>query len=193
MTVQRPEAWVTYGDESYLATRLLWFTGFPRESALTAHRAVERYMKAFLTSSGVRVEGELDGWERNIDTMRSVASAFDDAFRLDEVRARTRTLQRQFRELREPGPAAARAEECLCWAGVVAPTDDLAAFIRPRVRLEPDQWADMPLARAGSTDGRPNPFQERALREHNVRLETLLCTRTTRPDPLFQPLPQTDA
>jgi hypothetical protein len=191
VTTQGPESWLAYGDAAYLATRLLWFTGFPVESALTAHRALERYFKAYLTASGVRMEAELGGWGRNIDTMRSVASAFDEAFRDEEVRARTRAIQRLFKGLREPEESGADGG-ALCWAGVVAPTDDLVAFLRPRVRVAEEVWRRLPLALVADPDGRPNPFRARALREHNPRIDTILCAGTGEPHPAFQPLPEAE-
>lgn len=192
MRTRGPEGWLEYGDEAYLATRLLWFTGFPVESALAAHRALERYFKAYLTASGVRMEGELGGWGRNIDTMRSVASAFDDTFRSEEVRARARTVQRLFKTLREPDADGGPRPE-LCWSGVVAPADDLVAFLRPRVRVDDDVWPRLPLARAVADQGRPNPFRARALREHNPHLDIILCRRSHEPAPAFRPLPEGDA
>jgi hypothetical protein len=191
VTDQGPEGWLAYGDEAYLATRLLWFTGFPVESALAAHRALERYFKAYLTASGVRMEAELGGWGRNIDTMRSVASAFDDGFRDEQARARTRAIQALFKRLREPDGAAATPAD-VTWAGVVAPTDDLVAFLRPRVRVPEEVWPRLPLARVVASENRPNPFRVRALREHNLRIDTILCASTQSPAAAFQPLPDLD-
>lgn len=193
MKTHPPEVWLAYGDEAYLAARLLWFTGFPVESALSGHRALERYFKAYLTASGVRMEGEIGAWGRNIDTMRSVASAFDDAFREDEVRARTRALQRLFKALREPGADQGAPAPRLSWDRVIAPADDLVAFLRPRVRVEPEVWARLPLALAASDDGRPNPFRARALTEHNPHVDLILCSGTRQTAPEFRPLPTGDA
>jgi hypothetical protein len=193
LKTQPPEVWLAYGDEAYLAARLLWFTGFPVESALSAHRGLERYFKAYLTASGVRMEGDIGAWGRNIDTMRSVASAFDEAFRGDDVRARTRALQRLFKDLREPADARDRPAPLLSWAGVIAPADDLVAFLRPRVRVDPQVWPRLPLAVTAAGDGRPNPFRSRALSEHNPHLDIILCADTCQPTPDFQPLPGPDS
>ncbi|MEN8373938.1 MAG: hypothetical protein ABFS34_00660 [Gemmatimonadota bacterium] len=187
MRDRSPGAWLAYADEAYLAARLLWFTGIPIESALSAHRALERYFKGYLTASGVRMEGEVGAWGRNLDTMRSVAAAFDETFREESVRARTRGLQALYRELKEPRKGAGEGDVRLSWARVIVPTDDLVAFLRPRVRLDPSAWARTPLNLERHRDGRPNPFRRRALSQHNPHLDTILCTETGRPPLAFRP------
>ncbi len=76
---------------------------------------------------------------------------------------------------------------------MIAPADDLVAFLRPRVRLEPDVWARLPLAQTAEGDGRPNPFRARALTEHNPHVDLILCSCTSQPSPDFRPLPGLDS
>ena len=40
------DIWVYYADNSYIATRLLWFTGFMLEAPVNSHRTIELYLKA---------------------------------------------------------------------------------------------------------------------------------------------------
>ena len=57
-----PQIWLGYADHSYVATRLLWFTGFPFEAPVSAHRTIELYLKTFLVGNGEKIAKGQPGW-----------------------------------------------------------------------------------------------------------------------------------
>lgn len=46
------DVWLSYADNSYIISRLLWFTGFMLECPVNVHRTIELYLKAFLVGQG---------------------------------------------------------------------------------------------------------------------------------------------
>ena len=49
------DIWVHYADDSYIATRLLWFTGLWFEASVNAHRTIELYLKAYLVGQEIGI------------------------------------------------------------------------------------------------------------------------------------------
>jgi hypothetical protein len=43
-----PHSWIVYGDGSYIATRMLWFTSRQLEASVLTQRTIELYLKAYL-------------------------------------------------------------------------------------------------------------------------------------------------
>ena len=87
-------AWLCYADNSYIASRLLWFTGFMLETPVQGHRTLELYLKTFLISRGVEVKPGSAAWGHELVALGKAAADFDQAFAADDVHRRLRYFER---------------------------------------------------------------------------------------------------
>lgn len=94
--------WLRYADNSYIATRLLWFTGFMIETPVYAHRTIELYLKSFLLGHGIKVEKGSPAWGHRIGSLCKEAAKHDESFSNQELERRVTFFERYFDYVRYP-------------------------------------------------------------------------------------------
>jgi len=180
-------AWLCYADNSYIASRLLWFTGFMLETPVQGHRTLELYLKTFLISRGVEVKPGSAAWGHELVALGKAAADFDQAFAADDVHRRLRYFERYFDYVRYPGDHVGPDDGSGTWFAFdanVAPLDELVAFIRPRIRIGADDWTKTVIHRL-LHGGDANPHQLRALTDGNRHLAIIDCAASGEPDVAF--------
>lgn len=184
---QNTYAWLGYADNSYVASRLLWFTGFTLEAPVQGHRTLELYLKAFLVSSGVEVKPGSRAWGHELKGLGEAAAESDRAFSAQDVSTRLQYFERYFDYVRYPGDRVGPDDGSGTWFAFdanVVPLDELVAFIRPRIRIGPDDWARTVIHQLLAGSG-GNPYQLRALRDDNHHLTIIDCLSSSEPDVAF--------
>lgn len=71
------DIWLDYADKSYIATRLLWFTGFTIEAPVSAHRTIELYLKSYLVGQVIRVEKGSPAWGHRVGDLCDESARID--------------------------------------------------------------------------------------------------------------------
>lgn len=182
-----PVGWVHYADNSYVATRLLWITGLPLESAVYGHRTIELYIKAFLVGQGVEVRPGSRAWGHELGALGEAATRYDSAFGKEAVARRLRFFERYFNYVRYPGDVVAPSDGSLTWFAFdanITPLDELVAFVRPRIRLDDEDWRRSVIHTLIGSDAK-NGYQRRALTDRNAQLDIINCLSTGHPDVPF--------
>jgi hypothetical protein len=182
-----PGAWLYYADSSYVATRLLWFTGLKIDSAVYGHRTLELYLKAFLVSRGVEVKPGSPAWGHDLAMLGEEAKIYDRTFAQDDVQRRLCFFDRYFGHVRYPGDIVAPKDGSLTWFAFtanIAPLDELVAFVRPRIRLSDVDWRSglvHELLHRGDARG----FQRDVLIDGNRQVNIIDCVTPGDPDITF--------
>jgi hypothetical protein len=180
-------AWLGYADNSYIASRLLWFTGFMLETPMHGHRTLELYLKAFLISRGAEVKPGSAAWGHELAALGKAAADFDQAFAANHVQRPLRYFERYFDYVRYPGDHVGPDDGSGTWFAFdanVAPLDGLVALIRPRISLVTDEWIKTVIHRL-LHGGDANPHQLRALTDGNRHLAIIDCVVSGKPDVVF--------
>ena len=126
--------WLRYADSSYVATRLLWFTGFWMEAPVSAHRTLELYLKAFLVSHGEEIRPGSRAWGHALGALGTVCNRHASEFADLAVVRRLDFYQRYFEFVRYPSDPGSPDDGSLVWFSFdsnIEPLDELTAFIRP--------------------------------------------------------------
>lgn len=180
-------AWLGYADNSYIASRLLWFTGFMLETPVQGHRTLELYLKAFLISRGIEAKPGSAAWGHELEALGKTAADFDQAFAADDVHRRLRYFERYFDYVRYPGEHVGPDDSSGTWFAFdanVTPLDELVAIIRPRISVGADDWTKTVIHRM-LHGGDVNPDQLRALTDGNRHLAIIDCAVSGEPDVAF--------
>jgi hypothetical protein len=183
-----PLGWLHYADNSYVATRLLWLSRLPLDSAVYGHRTIELYIKAFLVSRGVEVKPGSPAWGHDLAALGEAAARYDPAFAEEAVARRLRFFERYFDYVRYPSDVVAPDDGSLTWFAFdvnITPLDELVAFIRPRIRLEDDDWRRSvihTLVYGGEIE-----YQHRALTDGNGQVGVIDCLSSGAPEITFDP------
>ena len=184
-----PVTWLHYADNSYIATRLLWFTRLELDSAVYGHRTIELYLKAFLVSRGVGVKPGSPAWGHELAALGEAAAGYDRAFARDDVARRLHFFERYFDYVRYPGDVVAPDDGSLTWFAFdanITPLDELVAFVRPRIRLGDEDWRNSLIHKLlGSVAG--NGYQRKALTDANLQVGIIDCATSGDPDVTFDP------
>jgi hypothetical protein len=106
-----PVVWLYYADNSYVATRLLWFTRLALDSAVYSHRTVELYLKAFLVSQGAEVKPGLPAWGHDLARLGEAAAGYDPGFAKGDVARRLLFFERYFYQNMPENPQACLGDE----------------------------------------------------------------------------------
>lgn len=176
-----PEIWLGYADESYVATRLLWFSGMFIQAPVAAHRTVELYLKAYLVSAGEEVRPGKRSWGHKLSDLGEVCGTFASDFLAEAVARRLLFYERYFRFVRYPSDPGSPEDGSLIWLSFdsnIAPLDELAAFIRPRIFLSESAWSNSKLNELSSSQFPKHGLQKRALNDSNKHLDLILCDQT---------------
>jgi len=182
-----PLGWLYYADNSYVATRLLWFSGLRLDSAVYGHRTIELYVKAFLVSRGVEVKHGSPAWGHDLAALGEVAASQDPAFTKEAVARRLRFFERYFDYVRYQGDLVAPDDGNLTWFAFdanITPLDELVAFIRPRIRLEDEDWRRGVIHTLICGDSESG-YQHRALTDRNAQVGVIDCLSWGEPDIKF--------
>jgi hypothetical protein len=185
-----PLGWLYYADNSYVATRLLWFTGLPLDSAVYGHRTIELYIKAFLVSRGVEVKPGSPAWGHDLAALGEAAASYDPGFRKEAVARRLRFFERYFDYVRYPGDLVAPADGSQTWFAFnanITPLDELVAFIRPRIRLEDEDWQRSVVHTLVRGSDAERGYQHRALTDGNAQVDVINCLSSAEPQIAFDP------
>ena len=175
------QIWVDYADNSYVATRLLWFTGFVFEAAVNAHRTIELYLKAYLVGQGIPVERGSPAWGHDLADLCQEAARFDPSLRGEDLRRRIAFFQRYFDYVRYPDNGSSVGDGSLIWFSFdsnIIPLDEIVAFIRPRVKLAEEDSTRTPVYGLLGDPSKTRPHQLRALKDGNDLVETINTDRT---------------
>jgi len=175
------EIWLDYADKSYIATRLLWFTGFVIEAPVNAHRTIELFLKSYLVGQGIRVERGSSAWGHEIGKLCQEAEKIDSSFGHQDLQKRVKFFERYFDYVRYPSEQISPDDGSLTWFSFdsnILPLDEVVAFIRPRVKLKDNAWASTTLNRLLSDRSKAQPHQLRAIEDGNNFLD-LINTVTT--------------
>jgi hypothetical protein len=89
--------------------------------------------------------------------------------------------------VRYPGDVVAPKDGSLIWFafdGTITPLDELVAFVRPRIRLENEDWRRSVVHEllGGALD---NEYQRRALTDANAQVAIIDCMTSSHPDVPF--------
>lgn len=176
------EAWLGYADRAYVASRLLWFTGFFLECPVSAHRAIELYLKTFLVAGGRPVQpGGV--WGHDLESLRLQATALSSDLHDQQFARRVRYFQRYFDVARYPSELEGNLTDgsaiWFAWDANILPLDQVVAFIRPRISVDVREvWMRQILHGSGISTP-----QARALRDDNSELDILLSRGNPKPIP----------
>ena len=175
------EVWLNYADRSYVATRLLWFTGLWLDAAVSAHRTVELFLKAFLVSHGEQIRPGSPTWGHALGDLGTACSHYESGFADQAVARRLAFLQRYFDFVRYPSEPGSPDDGSLVWFSFdsnIQPLDELTAFIRPRIQLDDADWLTSTRHEIVTSDSPNTGNQRRALTDSNLRLSIIDCSKT---------------
>lgn len=176
-----PVIWLHYADQSYVATRLLWFAGLWHEAPVNAHRTLELYLKAVLVSHGEQVRRGSRAWGHALSHLGTVCTEYASDFANDDVVRRLAFFQRYFDFVRYPSDPGSPDDESLVWFSFdsnIRPLDELTAFIRPRIHLDHAAWLSSSVHEIVNSDTPTLGYQRRALTDSNDVLAIIDCLKT---------------
>lgn len=173
-----PVVWTDYADRSYLASRVLWFSSLLLDAPVQAHRTTELYLKAFLVSGGVPVR-KGGAWGHNLGELYDLSVRMSPEFKSAETERRVRFLDRYFHFVRYPSGSAFPEDGSGIWFAFdanILVLDEIVAYTRPRIRLEPADWQRSQLHHISSKE---DTLACRALKESNEQLPIINCSVTS--------------
>ena len=174
-------SWIIYGDESYIATRLLWFTGQHLNASVAGHRTIELYLKAYLVSSGASIQPSSEAWGHSLQKLGDACQSHSADFAIEAVSRRLGFLDQYFELVRYPSNLEKLPDGQLLWFSYdanISPLDELVAFIRPRVQLEPSEWTSTPIHLVRNGESADKGFQRRAIEDANEHLSEIDCCKS---------------
>lgn len=175
------DIWVGYADDSYIATRLLWFTGITFEATVNAHRTIELYLKAYLVGQQIRVTKRSPAWGHRLADLCQKSKQIDSSFDNENLKRRVDFFQRYFDYVRYPSEPGSPDDGSLIWFSfdaIILPLDEVVAFVRPRIKLKGNNWTSTPIYRLLSERDGAQPHQLRAIEDGNDFLETINTKKT---------------
>src|SRR3546814_2735528 len=110
-----PDVWRGYADYSYVASRLLWFTGNTTEASVNAHRTVELYLKAYLVGTGEGVRLQSRSWGHKLGKLGDVCAEHSSDFSEIAVARRLAFFERYFEFVRYPSEPGSPTDGSLIW------------------------------------------------------------------------------
>ena len=186
-----PEVWLSYGDRSYIVTRLLGVVAHCMfDAPVSTHRTIELYLKTYLVSCGEDVKKGEPAWGHNLEDLRNLCVQKDNAFANADLARRVSYFQRYFDIVRYPtaeykGKASSEVSLWFGFDSAILPLDEIVAFVRPRIRLSKHEW-EHSILNAVLIETRDHFSEQRkALKAHNSLLRTILCRETSDPQVSF--------
>jgi hypothetical protein len=182
-----PMVWVDYGDRNYIMTRLVWFSGFTLDAPVISHRTIELYLKAYLVSKGEPIKSGTAIWGHDLRTLCDECIKHDEGFAMVEFRRRAEYFQRYFDMVRYPSKLSLPNGHGIWFSfdSCILPLDDVVAFVRPRIELNKDEWAQSTLAHIASASDKHTELQRKALIESNKQIGSIICQQTCRTEVSF--------
>lgn len=181
-------SWIVYGDGSYIATRMLWFTSRQLEASVLSQRTIELYLKAYLASKGVPIKPGSEGWGHELAKLNEACSVYSPDFSLEAFSRRVSFFDRYFELVRYPSKLDALKDGQMIWFAFdanIQPLDEIVAFVRPRVEMTPEQWTATEIFSV--LNGSPDRYgyQQKALRDHNDHIDVIACSESGKPTVQF--------
>jgi hypothetical protein len=177
-------SWVVYGDGSYIATRLLWFTSRQLEASVLCHRTVELYLKAYLASKGAPIKPGSESWGHDLVKLREACCAYSTDFSLEAFSRRVGFFNRYFKLVRYPSKLDALGDGQMIWLSFdanIQPLDEIVAFVRPRVEMIAEQWRATEIFSILNDSSEFHGYQQKALRDHNDHIDAIACSESGAP------------
>ncbi|HEB85290.1 MAG TPA: hypothetical protein ENI92_09875 [Bacteroidetes bacterium] len=181
-------SWIVYGDGSYIATRLLWFTSRQLEASVLSQRTVELYLKAYLVSNGVSIVRGSEGWGHQLTKLKEECSVYSTDFSLEAFSRRVGFFDRYFELVRYPSKLDALKDGQMIWFSfdaTIEPLDEIVAFVRPRVKLTQDEWKATVISSVLNGPLKLYGYQQKALRDHNDHIDVIACSESVESKVLF--------
>ena len=182
-----PNVWLHYADNSYVSSRLLFFTGFMLEAPVGAHRTLELYLKTLLVARGVEVRPGSPAWGHRLSQLGTVAAEVDASFGQEPLQRRLHFFERYFDYVRYPNDDGPE-DGSLVWFSFdanIAPLDEAVAFIRPRIPFPEEAWRSSAISRL-LAESEPQTQQHRALLDGNDHINLIACEATGAPGLTFR-------
>lgn len=183
-------SWLVYADESYIATRLLHFTGLFIESSVNAHRTVELILKAYLVSQSHGIKRG-DVWGHELGPLLKKCAAHDSGFDMQPLGRRVAYFQNYFDLVRYPTCLDDKLSDGrLIWFGegsLFVPLDEVMAFVRPRIVMLDSDWLKSHLSQVRNSNNPMTEYQKKALIEQNQHIDEIICSTTTSTQVAFDP------
>jgi HEPN domain-containing protein len=171
-----PSVWLNYADRSYVAARLLWFTGLQLDAPVQAHRAIELLLKACLVANGVPVEPRTRAWGHDLGHLWAVCLETDAVTPSEEMNRRVKFFNDYFDYVRYPTSLEERTDGRAIWFAFdknISPLDEVFAYLRPRIKAvlgQPSFLEDLM-----SIDGlAERVYLKRALTDSNDSLSVII-------------------
>jgi HEPN domain-containing protein len=173
-------SWIDSGDESYMAARLLWFTGFRIISPVMGHHAIEKYLKGYLVSNGEIVAKGTPAWGHNLRELGITCVKYDTDFNSEPIKRRLSFFERYFFHVRYPSemPDIEGISLWFSFDSNIQPLDEIVAFVRPRILLDKEDWKQTEIYQAGRSDSDIMKWKKRALEDNNAHIELVDCGET---------------
>jgi hypothetical protein len=177
-----PVAWVYYADRYYIVARLMFFTELLLEVPVSAHRAMELYLKAFLVSKGESVTPKGAAWGHNLSELQEHCANHDPSFNDPDLHRRLSYFQRYFDLVRYPSSIDGKLNDgtgiWFSFDACVIPLDEVVAFVRPRIVLSGTEWGHSWLSMISLSSEPRWSYQKKALQEANQHLVNIICMQT---------------
>ena len=177
-------SWIVYGDGTYIATRMLWFTSRQLEASILSHRTVELYLKAYLASIGIPIEHGSEGWGHKLTKLNEACSAGSTDFSFEAFSRRVGFLDRYFEFVRYPSKLDTLKDGqgiSFSFDANIQPLDEIVAYVRPRVEMAPEQWKSTEISSVLNGPSDRYGYQQKALRDHNNHIDVIACSESGAP------------
>jgi len=173
-------SWLYYADNSYMSSRLLWFTGFRIESPVMAHNSIEKYLKGYLVSNGETIAKGTPAWGHNLCELSKACANYDEDFNSEPINRRLSFLERYFYHVRYPSELP-NIEGISLWFSFdsnIQPLDEIVAFVRPRILLDKTDWGETEIYQVRRSDLDTMKWKKRALEDSNAYIDLIDCEET---------------
>lgn len=177
-------SWIIYGDGSYIASRMLWFTSRQLEASVLSQRTIELYLKAYLASKGIGIRPGSEGWGHKLTKLNEACCVYSPHFSLEAFSRRVGFFDRYFELVRYPSKLDALKDGQMIWFSfdsIIQPLDEIVAFVRPRVEMTPEQWKATEIFSLLKSASDRYLCQLKALQDHNNHIDVIACTQSGEP------------
>lgn len=181
-------SWINYGDGSYIATRMLWFTSRQLEASVLSQRTIELYLKAYLASKGVPIKSGSEGWGHKLAKLNEACGVYSPDFSLEAFSRRVSFFDRYFELVRYPSKLDGLKDGQMIWFAFdanIQPLDEIVAFVRPRIEMTPEQWTATEIFSVQNGSPDRYGYQQKALRDRNDHIDVIACSESGKPTVQF--------
>lgn len=115
----------------------------------------------------------------------------DYSFGSEDLARRVKFFERYFDYSRYPSEQGSPEDGSLNWFSFdsnILPLDEIVAFIRPRIKIENDDWGETTISKLLTDSDSAQPQQLRAIKDSNAFLETINTNKTMQSSVIFNEL-----